>query len=232
MLRTLLALLLGLATAGSTLAAGRADAAAARVRPQLEQDLAARDLRYGAPILLRLFKLERELELWVRGGDGRFVLFRSYPICTFSGTLGPKRKVGDGQAPEGFYRVARGQLNPWSAYHLSFDLGYPNAFDRAHGRTGSLLMVHGDCVSIGCYAMGDAAIEEIYTVLDAALAGGQDAVQVHAFPFRFDRDDVPARLADAQWGAFWTELQAGWDAFGATRLPPRVTVRAGQYVIE
>ena len=212
-------------------ALGRAERAAARVRPALERDLAAQDLQFGAPVLLRLFKLERELELWVRGEDSRFKLFRTYPICTFSGALGPKQRVGDLQAPEGFYAVARGQLNPASNYHLSFNLGYPNAFDRAHGRTGSLLMVHGDCVSIGCYAMGDAAIEEIYTLLDAALTRGQAAAQVHAFPFRFDRTDVETRLAEPEWGAFWRDLHGGWVAFEQTRRAPRIQVRNGRYVV-
>lgn len=231
--RTLAGLLLLLVAlgCGDAFALGRAERAAARVRPALERDLAAQNLQFGAPVLLRLFKLERELEVWVRGGDTRFALFRTYPICTFSGTLGPKQKVGDLQAPEGFYTVARGQLNPASSYHLSFNLGYPNAFDRAHGRTGSLLMVHGNCVSIGCYAMGDEAIEDIYTLLDAALAGGQTAAQVHAFPFRFDRSDVDARLADPQWGGFWADLRSGWDAFEQTRHAPQIKVRDKRYVV-
>ena len=224
-------LLVLFAFCGDALALGRAERAAERVRPALERDLAAQDLQFGAPILLRLFKLERELELWVRGDDARFVLFRTYPICTFSGALGPKQKVGDLQAPEGFYAVGRGQLNPASSYHLSFNLGYPNAFDRAHGRTGSLLMVHGNCVSIGCYAMGDAAIEEIYTLLDAALTNGQDAAQVHAFPFRFDRSDVETRLAEPEWGAFWRDLRSGWDAFEQTRRAPQIKVRDKRYVV-
>lgn len=226
-LRTL-ALAALLAFAGEATAAGRADAAAARVAPQLKQDLAAAGLAWGAPVFLRLFKLEAQLELWVEHADG-WRQFRSWPICAFSGALGPKQKVGDRQAPEGFYGVTRARLNPWSSYHLSFDLGYPNAYDRAHGRTGSLLMVHGDCVSIGCYAMGDAAIEEIYTLVDAALSNGQREVPVHAFPFRFDRADVDQRLADPQWGPFWTELRAGWVAFESTRRPPHVQVRDKRY---
>ena len=219
------------ACSADTQAQGRAERAAERVRPALERDLAAVELEFGAPVLLRLFKLEKTLELWLRGADERFVLFRSYPICTFSGTLGPKQKVGDLQAPEGFYTVARGQLNPASSYHLSFNLGYPNAFDRAHGRTGSLLMVHGNCVSIGCYAMGDEAIEEIYTLLDAALANGQRSAQVHAFPFRFDRADVETHLADPTWGGFWRDLRNGWDTFEQTRRAPQVRVQDQRYVV-
>lgn len=213
-------------------AAGRADAAAARVEPRLRTELKAAGLTFGEPVFLRIFKQEAQLELWMRGADKRYALFRTYPICHFSGALGPKLKQGDGQAPEGFYTVRAGQLNPWSSYHLSFDLGYPNAYDRAHGRTGSLLMVHGDCVSVGCYAMGDDAIEEIYTLVAASLAKGQAAVPVHAMPFRFDRADVEARLADPAWGAFWRKLREGWDAFEARRVPPVVRVQGGDYHVE
>lgn len=210
-------------------AAGRAPAAETRVRPELERSLAAIGARYGDPVFLRLFKHERELELWVRKGE-RFLLFRSYPICTYSGALGPKLRQGDGQAPEGFYAVGAGQLNPFSQFHLSFDLGYPNAYDRAHGRTGSLLMVHGNCVSIGCYAMGDAQIEQIYTLLAAALRGGQRRVPVHVFPFRFDRPPL-ADWRQQRWGEFWSDLQRGFDAFERTRVPPVVRVAGKRYVV-
>lgn len=219
-----------LALAGAVHAAGRADAARARVEPALRTALGQAGLAWGAPVFLRLFKQEARLELWMQRG-AQYTLFRTYPICTFSGALGPKLKAGDGQAPEGFYAVRKGQLNPWSSYHLSFDLGYPNAYDRAHGRTGSLLMVHGRCVSIGCYAMGDAAIEEIYTLVAAALENGQDAVSVHALPFRYDRPDAAARLRSGEWSAFWRELQAGWDAFETRRVPPSVGVHDGHYTV-
>lgn len=215
---------------GIVSAEGRADAAARRVTPRLQRELDAASLSWGAPMLVRIFKLESELELWVDDGQ-RYRLFRTYPICRYSGVLGPKQREGDLQAPEGFYSIGRGQLNPFSRYHLSFDLGYPNAFDRAHGRTGSLLMVHGSCVSIGCYAMGDAAIEEIYTLLEASLDAGQAAVPVHAFPFRFDRVDLDAHLADPTWGEFWARMRAAWDAFERQRIPPRIRVAGLQYVI-
>jgi murein L,D-transpeptidase YafK len=209
--------------------ADRAADADGRVRPALEADLAKQGLRFGAPVLLRIFKHEHELELWV--GDGtRFRKFRTYPICTFSGELGPKLRVGDGQAPEGFYSVGRGQLNPYSSYHLSFDLGYPNAYDRAHGRTGSLLMVHGNCVSIGCYAMGDAQIEQIYSLVAAALAGGQRRIDVHAFPFRFDAPPRPDWRAQP-WGAFWAELEPAYTTFNRTGLAPAIRVVDGHYVV-
>lgn len=217
-----------LAKAGA--AQGRAGQAAARVEPRLREELRAAGLEFGAPVFLRIFKLESQLELWVSDGT-RFQRFRTYPICEYSGELGPKLRVGDRQAPEGFYTVRAGQLNPYSSYHLSFDLGYPNAYDRAHGRTGSLLMVHGSCVSIGCYAMGDGNIEEIYTLLVAALANGQSGVSVHALPLRFDRPDAQALMQASEWKDFWRELQAGWDAFEARRVPPSVSVDQGRYLV-
>jgi murein L,D-transpeptidase YafK len=139
-------------------------------------------------------------------------------------------RTGDNQAPEGFYRVAAGQLNPYSKYHLSFDLGYPNAYDRAWQRTGSALMVHGDCVSIGCYAMGDEGIEEIWTLLDAALRAGQPAVEVHVFPFRLTGEALKARKTD-RWHAFWQELKPGYDAFEQNRVPPVISVHDKRYIV-
>ena len=207
----------------------RAAAAAARVRPALERDLAVAGLRWGAPVLIRIFKQESELELWVDDGQ-RFRLFRTWPVCTWSGALGPKLRQGDGQSPEGFYRVGAGQLNPRSQYHLSFNLGYPNAYDRAHGRTGDFLMVHGSCVSIGCYAMGDANIEQIYTLLAAALANGQAGAPVHVFPFRFGARDE-ADWPEGPWHDFWRNLREGHDAFERSGRPPRITVANRRYLV-
>lgn len=208
----------------------RAQQAAARVAPALRRDLAQQGLEFGAAVFMRLFKREGELELWLAGKDGEYRLFRRYPICYYSGQLGPKRRQGDNQAPEGFYRVGAGQLNPASRYHLAFNLGYPNAYERAHGYTGDFLMVHGNCVSIGCYAMGDAAIEEIYTLVDAALRNGQSAFDVHAFPFRLDDAALAAERA-SPWFDFWSELKPGYDAFERVRRPPRVSVRGQRYRI-
>ena len=136
----------------------------------------------GSPVYLRIFKAESELELFGLH-EGRWTLLKTFPICHWSGTLGPKYREGDMQSPEGFYAVDLGRLNPNSTFHLSFNLGFPNAVERAQGRTGSFLMVHGNCVSIGCYAMTDPGIEEIYRLVEAALEAGQAGVPVHAFPF-------------------------------------------------
>ncbi len=210
--------------------ADRAAIAARRVKPALQRDLQKLGLRYGAPVFMRIFKREKELELWIEGDAQRFVLFRTYPVCTYSGELGPKQREGDNQAPEGFYRVAADQLNAQSSYHLAFNLGYPNAYDRAHARTGSFLMVHGSCVSIGCYAMGDDNIEEIYTLAAAALAAGQHAFDVHALPFRLDATSLAA-AGNSPWFAFWSELKAGYDSFEESRRPPRIDVRDRHYTI-
>ena len=198
--------------------------------PALDRLLAQKGLRKGDEVFLRIFKRENVLELWMRPrGATRFILLKSWPICAWSGSLGPKLKEGDGQSPEGFYSVGLSSLNPNSRYHLSFNLGFPNAYDRAHGRTGSFLMVHGACVSVGCYAMTDAGIEEIYALVEAALRNGQKRVPVHIFPFRMTAENM-RRHANDRWIAFWRNLKEGHDLFEKTSMPPRVRVRAGRYV--
>lgn len=205
----------------------RSRQAATRVSEPLRAELHTLGAKWGAAIYVRIFKASDELEIWVDSGT-RHQLLRTWPICTWSGELGPKQRQGDGQAPEGFYEVGAQQLNPTSRFHLSFNLGYPNAFDRAHGRTGDFLMVHGNCVSVGCYAMGDAAIEEIYTLVATALAHGQRAVPVHAFPFRMD-GDWEARHAGSEWLPFWRQLAAGYQAFERSGHPPKMRVVEGEY---
>lgn len=185
---------------------------------------------WGSPVFMRIFKQERTLEVWLKK-DSAYVLFRSYPICSYSGNLGPKLAEGDRQAPEGFYHVRKSSLNPNSRYHLSFNLGYPNRFDRSHGRTGSYLMVHGDCVSIGCYAMTDAKIEEIYGLAEAALNNGQAQFQVQAFPFRMTDENL-AQHTNSEWYDFWLNLQEGYQAFEQTQQPPKVSTQNKRYVIQ
>lgn len=208
-----------------------ADIAAIRdsVTPPLTQQLARDGFVLGDPVFIRIFKESKELDLWIAKG-GRYERFKTYPICAYSGDLGPKLKEGDRQSPEGIYSVSASLLNPNSSYHLSFNLGFPNAYDTFHGRTGSFLMVHGRCVSIGCYAMTDPAIEEIYLLVEEALRQGQKHVPLHAFPFRMTADNME-RHKQSQWRAFWTELKAVHDAFDATRIPPKVEARSGKYVI-
>jgi murein L,D-transpeptidase YafK len=196
--------------------------------PELRTTLADAGFVLGAPAHIRIYKRESELELWLGRPGDRFALFRSYPICKWSGTLGPKLAEGDHQAPEGFYRVTLKQLNPASRHHRAFNIGFPNAFDRALGRTGSALMVHGGCSSVGCYAMTDPQIDEIYTILDAALATGQPEVDVAIFPFRLTETALQAEAA-SPWLAFWQNLKQGADLFDRTGTPPAVATCAGTY---
>ena len=183
-----------------------------------------------APIFVRIFKEESELEVWKQRDDGRFYHFKTYPICNWSGELGPKVKQGDRQAPEGFYTISTEQLNPNSNYHLAFNLGFPNAYDRAQNRSGDFLMIHGQCKSAGCYAMTDALIEEIYALGRDAIKAGQKTFQVHAFPFRMTESNL-ARHASNPWLPFWTTLKEGYDHFETTRLPPDVAVCERSYKV-
>lgn len=195
----------------------------------LEESLVELSAKVGDPVFIRIFKEELLLEVWIRTGT-EYQHLKDYAICAYSGYLGPKLKEGDRQAPEGFYKVKKYQLNPNSKFHLSFNLGYPNKYDRAHERTGSFLMVHGNCVSDGCYAMTDDKIEEIYALVESALQKGQKYVQVHAYPFRMTEENM-ALFSDNEWYDFWMNLKEGYDYFESEKLPPLVKVENKQYTI-
>lgn len=234
MLGAVALLVVGLAFAAASwwwprLRPDRAEDARRRVAPRLDVELRAIGSSLGAPVFIRVFKQPAVLELWVRASR-EFVLFERYPICAFSGALGPKTTEGDRQAPEGLYAVRREQLNPRSRFYLSFDLGYPNVYEAARGFTGDALMIHGNCVSVGCYAMGDAAIAEIYTLVAEALRHGQDAVSVQALPFHLDEERV-ARHASSPFHAHWRSLTEAYRAFERTRIPPHVDVTPRGYVV-
>jgi murein L,D-transpeptidase YafK len=197
---------------------------------RFSERLGEHGLKLGAPVLIRIYKRDFELEVWLQR-DGVFHRFTTYPICMWSGILGPKLREGDGQSPEGFYTVDASALNPNSRYFRSFNLGYPNAFDRAQGRTGSLIMVHGDCRSIGCFAMTDAQMAEIWQIVTAALAGGQKRFQVQVYPFRMSDANVAAH-AGATDSAFWRDLKTGSDLFESSKVPPKASVCKGRYRFE
>src|SRR5919107_2523208 len=180
------------------------------------------------PMLIRIYKREAELEVWKRSTSGRYVRLKTFPICRWSGQLGPKRKEGDRQTPEGFYAVTASQMNPNSKHYLSFGTGFPNAYDRAHGSTGSALMVHGTCSSAGCYAMTDTGMSEIYALVREALRGGQKAVQLQAYPFRMTAENLVRHRLDPNI-AFWRQLKEGSDRFEATGEELTVSVSAGRY---
>lgn len=198
--------------------------------PAVEKAFADKGLTLGNSVFIRIFKKTNELELWVKKGN-TYQLFKNYRICYYSGGLGTKTKKGDCMAPEGFYNVSPYQLNPSSSYHLSFDIGYPNTYDRAMGYTGSAICIHGNCVSIGCFAMNDAPIEEIFTIITKAFEGGQKAFAVHSFPFRMT-DAAMEAYKSSTWITFWQNLKEGYDSFEAQKIPPTVTVKNKKYVFK
>jgi hypothetical protein len=228
----------------------------------LQAELAQVGVTLGSPVYLRIFKsngkdgafrtvssvqsaweerwipnLKRAwVELWVQGKDGSYQLLKSYPVCTYTGNLGPKREADDKQAPEGFYTIQSTGMNPNSAYHRSMDIGYPNAYDRLQRATGSQIKIHGMCISGGCFTMGEPQsedyqhIEELYRLVQAAHAGGQMQVPVHIFPFPMTAENMTL-YADSHWIRFWTMLKPAYDLFEKDRLPPQVHVINGEYVV-
>ncbi len=194
-------------------------------------EIEAKQMDKDSPILARIFKEEAEMEIWKKNRDGEFALLKTYPICRWSGDLGPKKKEGDRQAPEGFYTITPGQMNPASNYYLAFNTGYPNAYDRAWGYTGSELMVHGDCSSRGCYAMTDEQIQEIYALARESFFGGQTAFQLEAFPFRMTALNMAKHRNNPNF-AFWKMLKDGYNSFEATRQEPKVAVCDKHYVFD
>jgi murein L,D-transpeptidase YafK len=194
-------------------------------------EMASKNMEKDSPILARIFKEEAELEIWKKNRDGNYALLKSYPICKWSGDLGPKKKVGDRQAPEGFYSITPGQMNPNSNYYLAFNTGFPNAYDRAWGYTGSDLMVHGDCSSRGCYAMTDEQIQEIYALARESFFGGQRAFQLQAYPFRMTAMNMAKHRNNPNF-AFWKMLKEGYDHFNATHQEPKVAVCEKRYVFD
>jgi murein L,D-transpeptidase YafK len=197
---------------------------------QLSERLEAKGLKAGAPLFIRIFKAESELEVWMQK-DGRYVLFDTYPICHWSGTLGPKLNEGDKQSPEGIYTLTSQQLHWIGRHPRSLNLGFPNVLDRAFSRTGSYILVHGGCSSVGCFAMTNPVIEEIFGLAHQALKSGQDHIQVHALPFRMTEARVKAQ-ALSEWYDFWRNLKDAYDSFERTRVPPTVSVCEGRYHIE
>ncbi len=201
------------------------------VPPKLIQAMVEKDMDLQSPILIRLFKSEAEVEVWKQNRSGQFALLKTYPICRWSGDLGPKVREGDRQAPEGFYPITPGLMNPTSAYYLSFNTGYPNTYDAALGHTGSQLMVHGDCSSRGCYAMTDEQIAEIYSLGRESFFGGQKSFQFQAYPFRM----TPLNMAKHRNNPnmpFWKMIKVGYDHFELTRQEPKVSYCEKKYVFD
>jgi murein L,D-transpeptidase YafK len=191
---------------------------------------AASEFLSGNPLFIRVFKKESQLELWMRKGD-RFELYATYPVCFWSGTLGPKEYEGDRQAPEGFYAVDARHIGAVGRHPRTFDIGFPNAFDRSLGRTGSYILLHGGCRSVGCFAMTDPVMDQIYVLAEEVLRAGQDAIPVHIFPFRMTEANLQLH-SNNKWFGFWSNLKQGYDAFEATRMPPVIAMCRGSYRVD
>src|ERR1700682_3825108 len=220
--------LAGCDTDGGVVPSGRA---LAPLSDKMLADIEQKSMSKESPILVRLFKEESELEVWKQDNSGRFALLKTYPICRWSGELGPKIKEGDRQAPEGFYNITPAQMNANSQYYLAFNLGYPNAYDQAWGRTGAHLMVHGDCSSRGCYAMTDEQIAEIFSLGRESFFGGQQAFQFQAYPFKM----TPINMAKHRNNPnmpFWRMIKEGYDHFEVTRQEPKVDFCEKKYVFD
>ena len=185
----------------------------------------------SAPMLIRTFKKEAEFEIWKMKADGRYALFKTFPMCRWSGQLGPKTREGDRQVPEGFYAITPGQMNPNSNYYLSFNVGYPNAYDRAFGRSGGAIMVHGACSSAGCFSMTDQQIAEIYAIARESFSGGQKSIQMESLPFRMTADNLAKHRLDPNIN-FWKQLKEGSDHFEVAKTEPKVNVCGRRYVFD
>ncbi len=194
----------------------------------IQSEMREKNMRTHAPILIRAFKQESELEVWKQDNSGKMALLKTFPMCRWSGQLGPKVKEGDRQVPEGFYAITPGAMNPNSSYYLSFNVGYPNNFDRQLGRSGAHIMVHGDCSSMGCFAMTDAQVADIYALTREAFAGGQTQIQMQSFPFRMTPENL-AKYRNDPHMAFWKNLKQGNDHFEVTRQPVKTAACNGRY---
>lgn len=205
--------------------------AKAPVSAEIKRKMTELDMPSQSPIMIRIFKEDSTLEVWKEKRNGRYALLDTFEICKWSGGLGPKIKEGDRQAPEGFYEITPGLMNPNSNYHLAFNMGFPNAYDRSWNRTGSNLMVHGACSSRGCYAMTDKQVQDIYALARDSFAGGQRSFQVQAFPFRMTPENM-AKHRDSEHMDFWRMLKTGYDHFEVTQVPPKVSVCEKKYVFD
>ncbi|WP_321390888.1 hypothetical protein [Emcibacter sp.] len=221
---------------------------APKITSQLKDSVEKLGLKWGSPVFIQIIKQEKKLYLWIEDPNGRYLLFKSYGICAFTHTLGPKITSTHTEAPEGFYAVSPVQMHRKSEYHRSFDLGFPNAYDIEHGHPGGNLEVHGDCKNTGGYAvnyefklghtpittfwaLNNRPIEELFSLMSAAFTAGQTEIQVHIFPFALDKQTLAAWVDDG-WHEFWTELAPAWQIFEKTKRPPRIKFHDGKYVIQ
>jgi len=208
----------------------RSRKAVENVMPELQERFNQLNLTMGSPVYLRIFKLPDELEVWIKK-DSVYQHFKTYEICNYSGGLATKHREGDNKSPVGFYSIKPLQLNPYSSFHLSFNIGYPNRLERSLGYTGSAIMVHGSCVSAGCYAMTNANIEEIWTIMVKAFENGQEAIPLRIFPFRLTDENLSERQSHPDYD-LWKDMQPAFSYFENNKLPPVIEVRDQRYTIQ
>lgn len=196
---------------------------------RLDDRLKEHGIAADAPIMIRVFKAESEMEIWTGDETGNYRLFATYPICYWSGGLGPKVKEGDKQAPEGFYAMGMEQsIHEGTRWPKSLNVGYPNPFDKINLRSGSHILIHGGCASIGCFAMTNAVSLEIFKLASDAFDAGQPNIPVHVFPFRMTEANL-VKYSEPKWDGFWRNLKEGYDLFERTHRPPRVSVCGMRY---
>ena len=217
------------ATTGGYSAMGGSERASHPLSPEMVSLMQDKGVGPNSAVLIRTYKKEAEFEIWKMRPDGRYVYVKTFPMCRWSGQLGPKMREGDRQVPEGFYRITPGQMNPRSEYYLSFNVGYPNAYDRAQGATGGSIFVHGACSSAGCFSMTDAQIDQIYAVAREAFAGGQQAIQMQSYPFHMTPENMAKYRNDPNIG-FWKQLKEGADNFEVSKQDVTVGVCGRHYV--
>ena len=199
----------------------------------LKSDLKKKGIKENFELFMRVFKEDKVVEVWLKSKEEKeFRLFKTYAICASSGELGPKRKKGDGQVPEGFYSIA--VFNPYSSYHLSIGINYPNASDKIIG-TGNLggdIMIHGSCVTIGCMPLTDTYIKEVYVLCVEAKNNGQQTIPVHIFPTKMDEKGMTFLLeTNPKQLDFWKNLQTGYNYFEQKKQLPKVTIdKKGKYL--
>lgn len=208
---------------GSIPESSRSILAIKKTKPVLKKLLRKQNLTLGNPVFIRVFKDSKNLEVWMLNKDKKYSLFKTYNIYACSGTLGPKIKEGDLQAPEGFYKVYPSQLNPLSRFFLSFNIGFPNLYDKTHNRSGSHIMVHGNTVSIGCFAISDPGIKEVYTLIDSAFRNGQKFFHIHIFPFKMNNKNMKI-YKDNKWIMFWENLKEGYNFFEKYKYLPKIGI--------
>lgn len=202
----------------------------AAVWPRMKKELANGGFKPGNPIYIRIFKEERILEIWIKDSS-KYRLFKTYPVCYFSGGFGTKTRENDGKSPEGFYTIAPLQLNPSSHYHLAINIGYPNQLEKIKGYSGTDIMIHGNCVSIGCYAMTDPQIDDIYTLVYKTFKAGQTVIPLHIFPFKLNANNMK-RSSWSSYFSHWKNMKAGYDLFESKHIPPVVSVVNKQYAFK